>query len=427
VTAPPPPLPPPAPTRRETLRELRAIAALELLDGIRARRQLLVRALTPLVLFTCVMAITLRLRGAETSTHPERYRVAVEGDYEGAKGTLDSLRPDRLEFYPVADAKLATIDESDAGMHVPDGLDRSLNDLTRPLVPIQLYESTANPPSRAAAVIVRSALVDHHATQVRADVEAARAATPSATPDDTGGGTSKENGNTEPVVGSFAPIAFDVERTVAGTRTLTSQVVPGLICLQAALLVTGTANRLVSRRTRGLLMSQLLLPVSRRSLAVAKGLGELAVGLVTASPVVVAIIGFAALIASRDGSITDVIGHSATTLLTMVALFGFTTTIGVLIGTAARTQEQVSLATGAVIVLAALVATTIALGTFTPPPALVLVPFAGVVATLREILNGTGSIASFAVALLATAAGTFALSVWGGRSLNAERLVMRDA
>jgi ABC-type Na+ efflux pump permease subunit len=404
------------PTRRETLRELRAIAALEALDGVRSRRQLVVRTLTPLVLFACVLGITLRLRGTETATHPERYRVAVEGDYAGAKATLDRLRPDRLEFFPVIDARVATIDDADAGLRVPDDLDALVDDPSQPRVTLEVYESTLNPASRASAVIVSSAFVDQHTSRVRAQVDAARAASPTAT-----------SAGEPAIVGSFAPLTFDVERTVAGTRTLTSQVIPGLICLQAALLVTGTANRLVSRRTRGLLMSQLLLPVSRRSLAMAKGLGELAVGMVSAAPVVVAILGFATLIASRDGSTVNVVVQIAATLVAMVCLFAFTTTVGVLIGTAARTQEQVSLATGAAVVVAALVATTIALGTASPPAALVLIPFAGVVATLREILNGTGSAAALLVAVLSTVAGTFAVSAWSGRTLRAERLVMRDA
>jgi ABC-type transport system involved in multi-copper enzyme maturation permease subunit len=405
---------PHSPNRRETLRELRAIAALETLDGIRSRRQLVVRTVTPLVLFACVLAVTLKLRGADTATHPERYRIAVEGDFAGAKDTLERLRPDRLEFFAAPDARVATIDQADAGLHVPDRLDALVNDPSRPGIPLEIYVSTLNPPSRAAAAIVTSAFVDQHTNEVRAEVEAARSTSSSAAP-------------TDRVVGTFAPLTFDVERTVAGTRTLTSQVIPGLVCLQAALLVTGTANRLVSRRTRGLLMSQLLLPVSRRSLAMAKGVGELAVGMVTAAPVVVALIGFAAIIAVRDGSAIDVAGHTLATVVAMVALFAFTTTVGVLIGTAARTQEQVSLATGAAVIVAALVATTIALGTAAPPTALVVIPFAGLVGTLREVLNGTGSYASFFVALLSTAAGTFALSVWGGRTLDAERLVMRDA
>jgi ABC-type transport system involved in multi-copper enzyme maturation permease subunit len=404
----------PASSRRQAWRELRSIAALETLDGVRSRRQLVVRALTPILLFACVLGISLALRGEDTRNHPQAYRVAVQGDFAGAQQTLPRLRPGRLVFEPTPDARQATIDGADVGLVVPDHLDERL--AQSGTVPIEIQQITTNAASSAAAVLIQAGFVDLHAAQVQARLTEASGSAPA---DRTGA-------NPRLATGSFSPNAVDVELTATGTRSLTSQVVPGLICLQAALLIAGTANRLVGRRTRGLLMVQLLLPVSRRGLATAKGLGELVIGLITAAPIVVAVLVFGAVFALRDGTVLTATVGLVATVSAMIALFAFTTAVGVWIGTAARTQEQVSLATGAAVVAAAVVATTVALGSGLPAPALVVLPFAGLVGTLREVLNGTGSVPAFVVALGATLVGALAVSTLAGRSLDAERMVVRN-
>ena len=385
-------------------REIRAVAGLEALDGLRSRRQLIVRALTPVVLFACLAGLTLALRGVDTRNHPQPYDVVVEGDVAGARQTLAQLRPDRLTFRPVDDARLATTNGAEAGVRLPPGLDEAM--ARGDAVTVDVYTNALDGGSRAAAALLRSAIVDLHAQQVRGQL----AELPS--------------GGAAP--GGFTLDLTNVERTAQGTRSLTSQLIPGLLCLQAALLVAGTANRLVSRRTRGVLVAQLLLPVSRRNLALAKGLGELVVGFVTAAPIMVAVLGFGAVLAFHDGNALQAVTATVATFLAAVVLFALTTTVGVLIGTASRTQEQVSLATGSAVVLAALVATTIGLSTVPVPPALSLIPFAGTIGQLRVLLDGNGSFAWFAVSLATTLIGALAVTTLGGRSLDAQRVVMRS-
>lgn len=387
-------------------REARAIAGLEALDGLRDRRQLVVRALTPVVVFLCVLGVTLGLRGTETRTHPNPYTVAVEGDVEGARGTLDALS-DRLEFIPVADARMAAVDTAELGVRIPDDLDRTLRDDPSAEVPIEIFQIAVDPPSRAGSLLLQSSFVDLESRDVRQRLEAVQ--------DQAG---MREDAITITVV--------NVERTEVGTRTLVSQAIPGLICLQAALLVAGTANRIVSRRTRGLLMAQLLLPVSRRSLATAKGLGELSVGMVTALPVVLAVLAFGTLTAVLTGSSADVVRNLAAIVLTMVVLFAFTTALGVVIGAVSRTQEQISLATGAAVIVAALIAVTVAIGDRSPPDAIAVVPVAGPIGALRDVLEGSGSLVAVGVATAVTLLATFALTVVTGRALDAERMVMRN-
>jgi hypothetical protein len=173
-------------------------------------------------------------------------------------------------------------------------------------------------------------------------------------------------------------------------------------------------------------MAQLLLPVSRRALAVAKGLGELAIGCVTAAPVIVAVLGFGAVAAVFSTSSTNIVVQLVTTVLTMVVLFAFTTTVGVVIGTTARTQEQVSLATGAAVILAALVAVTVAISSSPPSPVIAFVPVAGSVGSLRDVLEGTGSVAAVVVATTSTLVATLLVVARTGRSLDAERMVVRS-
>lgn len=392
---------PPDPVPR-VRREVWAIAGVEALDGLRSRRQLVVRAVTPIALFACVLAITLALRGSDTRTHPDAYRVAVQGDYAGAQRTLDALNPARLTFFPADDARIAAVTDADAGMAVPDGLDARLGQ-GETVAPVQVFEVTVNPPSRAAAVLIRSGFSDLQKRQVVARIKAV---------------TGTETG------GIFTLDVVNVERTEVGTRSLSSQVIPGLVLLQAAMLVAGTSNRLVSRRTRGLLMGQLVLPVSRRALALAKGLGELTIGTLTAAPVIAVILAFGIVTATTGAA--DAAAHVVLTALSMLALFAFTTSLGVVIGSAARTQEQVSLATGAALIVATLIATTVALAEVARPAWFALVPVVGSISTLRDLLNGTGSSIAVLVAAVTTLLGAALLLVPAGRSLDAERMVMRN-
>ena len=359
-----------------------------------------------MILFLCVLAVSIGLGGTESRTHPDPYTVAVEGDYEGAVDTLGALS-DRLTFIPVADARLAAIDQTELGIRIPDGVDATRREDPSAVIPIEILQVSINPPSRAGSLVLQSSLADLEYRTAQELLDEQQSVAGRATD-------------------SITLTVKNVERSEAGTRTLVSQVIPGLICLQAALLIAGTANRIVSRRSRGLLMAQLLLPVSRRGLAMAKGLGELAIGCVTATPVILAVLGFGAIAAAFTDSSGNVAIQLLVTTITMVVLFGFTTALGVVIGTAARTQEQVSLATGAAVIAAALVAVTVAISSRPPPAAIAVVPVAGSVGSLRAVLEGTGSFAAVVVATATTLLATLAVIAVTGRSLDAERMVLRN-
>lgn len=397
---------PPGDLRRR-IDEVRAIAGLETLDGVRDRRQILVRALTPVVLFLCVLGVSLGLSGTDSRSHPQPYTVAVEGDIGGAADTLAALS-DRLEFIPVDDARLAAFDQTELGIRIPDAMDQTRRDDPGAVIAIEIFQVGIDPPSRAGSLLLQSSLANLEYESARLQLEEQRASTESGRGD------------------SIAVTVLNVERSQAGTRTLVSQVIPGLLCLQAALLVAGTANRIVSRRSRGLLMAQLLLPVSRRALATAKGLGELVVGCVTASPVIAAVLGFGLLSAAFTGALSSTFVHLVAIVITMVGLFSFTTALGVVIGTSARTQEQVSLATGAAVIVASLIAVIVAIGDRSPPAIIAIVPVAGSVGSLRDVLEGSGSVLAVAIATVTTLAATLLVVVRTGRSLDAERMVLRN-
>jgi hypothetical protein len=57
---------------------------------------------------------------------------------------------------------------------------------------------------------------------------------------------------------------------------------------------------------------------------------------------------------------------------------------------------------------------------------LAVVPVAGSVGALRDALEGTGSLLAIVVATATTLAATVALTAVTGRSLDAERMVMRN-
>ena len=163
------------------------------------------------------------------------------------------------------------------------------------------------------------------------------------------------------------------------------------------------------------------------ALALAKMTGELLVGLVAASPVLLAILVFVTVIAAgRDGALVAT-GALLACLATALALSVLAASIGLAIGTRARSQEQVSLLTMLSLVLFAVVAAFFALGEHGSFGALGFIPLGGLVTTLRDLLTGDGSVVWFAVGLTSTLL-TALLLVWRtSRRFDAERLVLRGA
>lgn len=377
-----------------------ALAVPDLLDGIRGRRQLVVRAVTPVLLFAAVLGVTLVLGDADP-TRQERWTVAVEGDLAGARATLDGLGAGRLDYVPTDDASLAVTEGADAAVRVPPGLDAGLaegGDAT-----VELVEVTVDADSRAAVAQLQAGLGE------RARVEALAAAG-------------------LPVDGvAFTIDLTEVELTRRGTRVLGAELVAAVVCLQAAMLVSGAANRFRGRRGGGQLVTQLVLPVPRRRLATAKGLAELGVGSVAGVPVLVPVLALAVVVSAREGGLAVGLAAVPAVLAATVVLGACTTALGVFVGVAARSPEQVTLGSGAAVVGAAVVAATVGLGTLPRPPALAVVPVAGVVSELRQLLSGQARPAALVVALVATSVAALVISVASGRVLDGERLVGREA
>src|SRR5690606_12581449 len=154
--------------------------------------------------------------------------------------------------------------------------------------------------------------------------------------------------------------------------------------LQAGLITGAVATRLVARRTGGRLVHQLLLPVDRRDVALGKGLAELALGLVTALPIVVPVVIFVAIVqTSRHGALSA-IAFVVATVAASVVLSAVMAAAGVLIGSVSRSQEQVTLGSAGAVVWMAVVAAVFALGSSARPDALAVVPVVGIVVSLRN-------------------------------------------
>ena len=234
-------------------------------------------------------------------------------------------------------------------------------------------------------------------------------------------------GATGPAESLFVIDRIDVLLTRAGTQELSAQLVPALLVLQAAMLVSATATRVLGRRNRGLMMTQLLLPLPRRDLARAKAIAELGLGLIAAAPVLLAVTVFAVITAWQRGGPWVALVAALTTLVAAVALAMPMVAVGLLIGTVARSQEQVTLGTTISLVVTAMVAAFTALGSFPRPAGLAVVPVQGVVSALRDVLNGVGSPWWFAVSLASTTLFAVAVTRLAGRTFNADRLVLRIA
>lgn len=380
---------------------LGALVLPDLLDGLRGRRQLLIRAVTPLALFAAVLAVSLVSGGDRTATGDQRFTVAVEGDLAGAAGTLAGLGGERIDFVATDDAALAVVEEADAAVRVPPDLDARLasgSDAT-----IELVEVTVDAESRAAVAQMDFFVVD------RARREALAAA-----------GLDAE-------AVAFTIDLTSVELTPGGTRVLGAELVAAVVALQSALLVSGAANRFRGRRGGGLLLAQLALPLARSRLAVAKGVAELTVGTIAGLPVLIPVLVLAVITSGREGGAPAAVAAVPAVLAAVAVLGACTTSLGVLVGAAARSPEQVTLGSGAAVVVAAIVAATVGLGDVPRPPAIAAVPLAGVVAELRQLLSGAARPAGFVVALCVSMVFALVVSIISGRVLDGERLVVREA
>jgi hypothetical protein len=219
----------------------------------------------------------------------------------------------------------------------------------------------------------------------------------------------------------------DVQRSQQGTRLQIGGLVAAAVLLQTAMLVASTATRLLSRRSRGLLTAQLLLPLERWQLALSKGFAELELGLLAGIPVSLLAMGVAFVNGYQRGGVGTALMDVALVLAALLAFSIAMTALGVLAGTACRTQEQVSLASAVVVILTALVASQVGLSGTPENLVLSFVPVLGLEAALSNALAGRGSAAAAWLGVLSTVAFGILVLRLAGRWFRAERLVLRES
>jgi hypothetical protein len=385
------------------LQRVRVLARPEVTDGLRNRRLLLVRALTPLAFLLIVGAITSSAGPAMVAD--DRYQIAVEGDLEGATVTLERLshppgvRGDAeapLRFVSTDDASLAITRDADVGLVVPDDLDASL--AAGDDVAIVLHTKAEDRPSRAAASLLRAALFD----EVRPLSSALDL-----------GVTSVEYRKQDAA-------ADDVRIALAAG-------IAALVLLQAGVLVGTAAGRLTGRRAGGALVPLLLLPVSRRDLVAARAASEVALGAVTALPLVgLLTLATAAYVATR-GDWVDAVLVLALVPLGFVATALPLVTTGLAVGIRARSVQQVSALTAFGLVIVALGARFVAGSVTVGPSWLTVVPVVGPPLALARTLAGLGEPVGWALALVSTIGTTTAVGALAVRFLQGEHLALRDA
>ena len=385
---------------RRLLRSLWSLAAADVLDGLRGRRQLVIRAITPLLLLGVVLGISLAVDDERTRPVDRPYVLAVDGDVDGAAATLAALTGDRLVVRVVDDAAVAVLTEADAGLRLPDDLDARV--AAGEVVVLDVVQDSTESASRAAVALLAANAEVLGRTEALAALDPADVRT------------------------VFTVDRTQVELTRGGTRVLGAELVAAVVCLQAAVLATGAANRFAGRRSGGLLAAALLLPVSRARLAGSKGLAELVVGLVAAAPVLVGVLALAVATSASSGPGAVLVAAVAVSV-SVVVLGAVMTAAGVVVGVSARSQEQLTLGTGAVVVGAAVIAAVIGLGDLPRPAALAVVPVVGLVSELRQVLADGGGwrLVSLVVALVSTAVLVPVLARVTGRALADERMVLR--
>ncbi len=238
-----------------TLESVRLVdlARPELLDGLRNRRQLVARALAPVVLLVAIAALGL-LTGEVLNPEPGKYRVAVAGDVDGGVNLVASLAAADLRVETAPDAALAVAGSADAALVLPPDTDDALAD-GEPLA-VTLVSDATNLRSRAAAVETRLVLVELSAPL----------------PD----GVTIERILVQPTSG----------RSTGGGSQVLAQGAAALVLVQGGVLIGSAAARLARRRGTGQLAPMLVLAIPRSRLVTARALTDTALGLVAGAPLV---------------------------------------------------------------------------------------------------------------------------------------------
>jgi ABC-type Na+ efflux pump permease subunit len=381
---------------------IRVLARPEIAEGLRNRRLLVIRALTPLAFLVVVAAITASSGPARVAE--DDYVVAVEGDLDGARATLDAIAdgtgaagddPPGVRFESSDDAALAVVRGADAGMVVPAHLDERLR--TGPPAEVVLYTDADDRPSRAAAVRLRAGLFDQLVVV--------------------------EN----PVLAvSETGFADDGEEPIDELRVAVAGAVAAFLLLQGGVLVGTAAARLTGRRATGSLVPLLLLPVSRRELVAGRAAAETGLGLITAVPMTLLLVLVAAAVALADGDPTAAV---LTVLVAPVAVAAIGlpfVLVGTALGIRARSAQQISGFTAVALVVVALAARGVAGAADATSVWPAVVPVLGPAYAFARTAAGDLAVAEWVLALAGTALLAAALTSLAVRLLGAEHLALRD-
>jgi hypothetical protein len=375
------------------------LARQELTDAFRHRRQLVLRAATPVLLLAVLGLLGVLADGGRTRLDAERYTIAVEGDLAGAAELLEAIASfdgGRLDLETATHAALAVTQGSDAGLVVPPAFDASAGDDT-PTPRLTIVSDATSLSSRGAARALRAAIittvVDLPATVTLEIVDA--------TDEDSIGSTTE-------------------------LRSALAQVAAALVLIQGAGLVGTAAARMAGRRGATTLVSQLTLPVARSELIAGRGLAEVTLGLVAAVPLLGLLAAVTALGLVTVGAATWAIPSVAMLAVASVAVVAPMVALGQLIGVVARSPQQVAAAAAAGFVLAVIAVQVVAVGEVGLPTAAHLVPLVGPAHVLRLTVEGAPSGVDLLLALAGSAAATAALLAVAARALGREHVALRS-
>jgi hypothetical protein len=386
------------------LTRLRILSGPEVTEGFRNRRQLLIRAATPLVLLLTLSGLV-AFSGRTQRLADDEYVIAVEGDITGARGTLATLEhpptletaaPPPLVFVAADDAALEVTRSADAGLRVPPGLDASLarGDTAR----VGIFTDHTERPSRAAASLLRAALFERLA----------------------------------PRPGELAVVATGVEERegtpgVDEGREQLGRGVAAFVLLQGAVLVGAAAIRLTGRRATGNLVPQLLLPVPRLELVAGRGVSELVLGLVTGLPLLALVTVPTVVLLVADGDVALAALVVVLVPLTAAAVAAPLIATGLVIGIRARSAQQVSGLTAGSLVVVSLAARFVSQAGEEQAGVLAAVPLVGPAHVLRQAIDGQFEPLGLVVALLSTIAVTWILLRLASNLIGGDHLALRSA
>lgn len=379
----------------------------ELLD-IRRNRQLLISlGVQPLIFLLVIVGFAYFQQTRSRAFETEEFKVVVHGQRADRITFEEALQDEGFRVVHASDLGRAVAGgDTELGLIVPDGARRALDGART--VALEVVYNQGREESQVARTRLERALGDLSRDLIAERLAANDLPSELATPLEVEG--------------------TDVGATEEGARAQLAHLIPGLLLVQAGIVVQTTAQRLAGSKEKRTLEPTLSLPISRSDILLGAGAAGFLMGLIPTVLLIAPVVVVTALPLAFAGGLSSPLSVGAALLLAAPLIAAVVVSSGLVAGTASRTAESGGSITNIVALPFYGMGLLVMLVSGIPDAmGLFAIPGFGAALFAREAIAGSFHPIQFGVALSGSATYA-ALALWVGAALLAsERSILRPA